>query len=87
MGTQSFFIKKGAIKISADVEKDGLVSARLLSPAGDLIKEARLDRSCVDADLFSSLPDNEDQYRIEFELHAAKLPSFTIEQDQRKRKL
>ena len=87
MGTQSFFIKKGAIKISADVEKDGLVSARLLSPAGDLIKEARLDRSCVDADLFSSLPDNEDQYRIEFEFHAAKLYSFTIEQDQRKRKL
>ena len=79
IGTDSFFTKNGVIKISTDIEKDGLVSARLLSPAGDLIKEARLDRSCVDSDLFSSLPDNEDQYRIEFELHGAKLYSFTIE--------
>ena len=50
-----------------------------MGPAGDLIEEARLDQSCVDSDLFTSLPDNEDQYRIEFELHAAKLYSFTIE--------
>ena len=73
-------MKKGVIKISADIEKDGLLSVRLLSPAGDLVKEARLDRSCVDFDLFTSLPDHEAQYRMEFELHAAKLYSFTIEE-------
>ncbi len=78
--TESFFTKNGVIKISADIEKDGLVSARLLSPAGDLIEEARLDRSCVDFNLFTSLPDHDAQYRIEFELHAAKLFSYAIEE-------
>ena len=63
-----------------DIERDGLLNARLLSLGGDLVKEARLDRSCVDADLFTSLPDHEAQYRIEFELHAAKLYSFTIDE-------
>ena len=80
IGTESFFTKKGVIKISADIEKDGLLGVRLLSPAGDLVKEARLDRSCVDFDLFTSLPDHDAQYRIEFELHAAKLFSYAIEE-------
>ena len=74
-------MKKGVIKISADIEKDGLLGVRLLSPAGDLVKEARLDRSCVDFDLFTSLPDHDAQYRIEFELHAAKLFSYAIEEE------
>ena len=78
--TKSFFAKKGIIKISVDIERDGLLNARLLSFGGDLVKEARLDRSCVDSDLFTSLPDHEAQYRIEFELHAAKLYSFTIDE-------
>ena len=39
IATESFFTKNGVIKISADVEKDGLVSARLLSPAGALLKK------------------------------------------------
>ena len=78
--TKSFITKNDVVKISADVEKEGLLSARLLTPAGDLVKEARLDRSCVDFDLFTSLPDHKGQYRMEFELHAAKLFSFTIEE-------
>ena len=80
IGTKSFFAKKGIIKISVDIERDGLLNARLLSLGGDLVKEARVDRSCVDSDLFTSLPDHEAQYRIEFELHAAKLYSFTIDE-------
>ena len=80
IGTKSFFAKKGIIKISVDIERDGLLNARLLSLGGDLVKEARLDRSGVDSDLFTSLPDHEAQYRIEFELHAAKLYSFTIDE-------
>ena len=56
------------------------MSVRLLSPAGDLVKGARLDRSCVDFDLFKSLPDHDAQYRLEFELHAAKLFSYAIEE-------
>ena len=73
-------MKKCVIKISADIEQDGLLSVRFLSSAGDLVKEARLDRSCVDFDLFTSLPDHDAQYRIEFELHAATLFSYTIEE-------
>ena len=78
--TKSFFMKKAVIKISADVESGGFFNARLFSLAGDVLQQARIDRSCVDSPLFTSLPDEEGQYHIEFELHAAKLYSFSIEE-------
>ncbi|HBK18482.1 MAG TPA: hypothetical protein DDZ38_07555 [Gammaproteobacteria bacterium] len=68
-----------AIKISADVEAGGSVSARLVSEAGTVLASGQLQETASDALVIAGQASEQHSVHLEFELRGAKLYSFLLE--------
>ncbi len=67
-----------AIKVSADVSKNGWIKACLRDNSNSVISSTQISKTSTDSNLFDRQVIGEDTVRIEFELNAAKLYSFSL---------
>ncbi len=67
-----------AIKVSADVSKNGWIKACLKDNSNSVISSTQISKTSTDSNLFDRQVIGKDTVRIEFELNAAKLYSFSL---------
>jgi hypothetical protein len=76
--TNALDYKGQAVKVSADISKNGWIKASLIDNAHSVISSVQISKTSTDTNLFDRQVIDEDTVRIEFELNAAKLYSFAF---------
>ena len=76
--TNALDYKGQAVKVSADISKNGWIKASLIDNAHSVISSVQISKTSTDTNLFDRQVIDEDSVRIEFELNAAKLYSFAF---------
>ena len=66
------------IQVSADVSKNGWIKASLKDNSNSVISSAQISKTSTDSNLFDRQVIDKDTVRIEFELNAAKLYSYSL---------